>query len=203
VESAKNVTFGKPILHYSSPLNVLDIGGKDGKRCRESYPSDNITVVDLVNGWDIMRKGLPDGDWDILFANHIIEHVSSPDFFLQECRRVMSRKTVLEIGTPNLTAWFNRILFLFGYVPHSVELSRFFNVGKPFNWGSEQLGGHVYVYSVPAILDLLKHYGFKLISVVGESSTFPCNKIISYSDKILTKLNHNLASAVRIKCMLS
>lgn len=186
----------------SSSKKVLDVGGGDGSRARKHFPDDNITVLDLKNGWDVMKMGLPYGDWNVIFMNHVIEHVSDPDFLLDECYKVMDKTTILEIGTPNLTAWFNRIFFLFGYVPHSVELSKRYGLGKPFDWDNEPLGGHVYVYTVPAIVKLLKLHGFRNITVFGESSTYPCSPIIRFVDKLLTNLSPTLASAVRIRCTL-
>lgn len=184
-------------------FNVLDVGGKDGTRARnEFYPGSDVTVCDLKSGWDVMEKGLPEGDWDVILANHFIEHISNPDFFLEECSRVMGPQTILDIGTPNLAAWFNRILFIFGYVPHSVELSTIFNVGKAFDWDKEELGGHIYVYTVPALLQLLKHHGFKIISVAGEASTYPGPFPARFIDKILTKISPALASAFRVKCTI-
>ena len=182
-------------------MKILDVGGGDGTRCRSHYPDADITVLDIIHGYDIMKEGLPEGDWNIIFANHIIEHVTDPDYFLEECRRVMKSLTILEIGTPNLAAWFNRGLFLFGYVPHSVELSKRFNVGKAFDWNKEALGSHRFIYTVPALLQLLRHYMLKPISVVGEASTFPTHPLISAMDKILTKWSPNLASAMRIRCV--
>ena len=184
-------------------LKVLDVGGNDGVRAKEEfYPDSDVTVLDLKNGWDVMKFGLPFGDWDILLANHFIEHISDPDYFLEECKRAMNSRTILDIGTPNLAAWFNRLLFLAGYVPHSVELSKKFNVGKPFDWGKEQLGGHIYVYTVPALIQLLKAHGFKILSVAGEPSTFPCQLFHHLVDGIITKLSPTLASAFRVKCTL-
>lgn len=183
-------------------LKVLDIGGKDGNRCASHYPDADITILDLIHGYDIMKLGLPKEDWDILFANHIIEHVSDPDFLLDECKRVMGFETILEIGTPNLAAWYNRLLFLVGYVPNHVELSKRWNVGKPFNWGNVPLGGHIYVYTVPALVSLLKHHGFKDIKVFGESSTFPCNIGIKMVDNVLTKISPTFASAFRVRCTI-
>lgn len=183
-------------------LNVLDIGGGDGSRCQKHYPNANIRVLDLINGWDVMKRGLPDGDWDVIFANHIIEHVSDPDYLLLECKRVMNGSTILEIGTPNLTAWYNRILFLFGYVPNHVELSKHFNVGKPFDWGDVPLGGHVHVFTIPALVELLNKYRFNIISVDGELSTYSDNPVIKAVDWTFTKLNRNFASAARIRCRL-
>lgn len=181
---------------------ILDVGGGDGSRCQRHYPDADITILDLIHGYDVMKDGLPEDDWDIIFANHSIEHFFNPDFFLRECRRVMKSHTILEIGTPNLTAWFNRILFLFGYVPHSVELSKVFNVGKPFDWNKEKLGGHTFVYTVPALLQLLEHYGFKVTSIEGEASTFPANPLIMAVDKLLTRISPSFASAFRVKCTL-
>ena len=182
---------------------VLDVGGKDGRRAREEfYPGSEVTVVDLENGWDVMEDGLPRGDWDIILANHFIEHVSNPDLFLEECRNTMGPNTILDIGTPNLAAWFNRILFLFGYVPHSVELSTKFNVGKAFYWNEEELGGHIYVYTPTALRQLLRWHGFRILSIEGEQSTYNCHPIISSVDRLATKISPSLASAFRIKCTL-
>ena len=191
-------TFG-----LTSKKRVLDVGGKDGCRARtEFYPASEVTVVDLENGWDVMEEGLPRGEWDVILANHFIEHVSNPDYFLDECRQVMQSHTILDIGTPNLTAWFNRVLFLFGYVPHSMELSTRFNVGKAFNWNKEGLGGHIYVYTVPALKELLALHGFKILSVDGEPSSYPVGPLVSMVDHVFTKMSPSLASAFRIKCTI-
>ena len=184
-------------------IQVLDVGGKDGLRARnEFYPGSNVTVIDLEFGWDVMEEGLPKGDWDVILANHSLEHFSNPDLFLEECKAVMSPRTVLDIGTPNLAAWFNRILFLFGYVPHSMELSTKYNVGKAFGWNEEDLGGHIYVYTVPALKQLLVKHGFKIKSVKGEPSTYPCNRFLTAVDRFLTAASPSFASAFRIKCTI-
>lgn len=183
-------------------MKILDVGGGDGLRAKnEFYPGSEVTVLDLKHGYDVMQLGLPKGDWDIILANHFIEHIPDPDFFLRECKRVMNYRTILDIGTPNLCAWFNRFLFLFGYVPHSVELSKRFNVGKAFNWNEEELGGHIYVYNLKGIIQLLKHY-FKVISVKGERSTYPCPAPLRLTDWLMTALSPDLSSAFRIKCTL-
>ena len=188
---------------FKQPLRVLDVGGKDGSRARtEFYPGADVTVVDLENGWDVMEDGLPNGDWDVILANHSIEHFSNPDHFLEECKRIMKPGTILNIGTPNLAAWFNRILFLAGYVPHSMELSTRYNVGKAFNWNQEELGGHIYVYSVSALSALLRHHGFTITSVAGEYSTYPSNSVVRFVDRMATGLSPSLASAFRIKCTI-
>lgn len=199
-------TSGKSIQIFSmvgKKMNVLDVGGKDGMRARyEFYPGSDVTVADLNFGWDVMLYGLPEGNWDVILANHFIEHIPDPDYFLDECKRVMRPHTILDIGTPNLAAWFNRILFLAGYVPHSVELSKRHNVGKAFDWNDEGLGGHLYVFTVPALIQLLQKHGFKIVSVRGEASTYPTSGVVGWIDKGLTLLSPAFASAFRIKCTL-
>ena len=179
-------------------LRVLDVGGGDGHRAREEfYPGAEVTTLDLQTGWDVMDAGLPDGTWDSLLLNHIIEHVSSPDYLLEECYRVMDEWSVLNIGTPNLAAWFNRAFFLFGYVPHSMELSTQVNVGKWGPWNQEGIGGHRYVYTLPALTQLLEFHGFKVYLARGEASTYPCPAPIRWLDRQLTR-RASLASALRV-----
>lgn len=201
--SARIVMYGNNILMSSSNgRNLLDVGGNDGKRAQEMYPSYRIRVVDIKVGWDVLLKGLPSGNWDVILANHFIEHFIDPDVFLRECKRVMQPHTLLDIGTPNLAAWFNRATFLFGYLPHSYELSYEHNIGRPFNWNNEPLGGHLRVFTVPALVQLLRIHKFKIRSIEGEYSTYPCNRLLRYLDRVMTNISPSLASAFRIKCTL-
>ena len=186
----------------SIQLKVLDIGGNDGKRAYEFYAASEVTCLDIKTGWDVMKKRLPKGDWDILLANHFIEHIDDPDFFLEECRKVMSKDTILDIGTPNLNSWYNRLFFFAGYLPNSYEISYRKGYGKPFDWNKHEVGGHIRVMNVPSLKEMLEDHGFKIISVEGEHSTFPCSIWIKALDRFLTFLSPNLASAFRVKCKL-
>lgn len=181
-----------------TPLRVLDIGGGDGMRARAAFPGAEVVCIDKREGWDVRYRGLPPGPWDVLYAHHVVEHLEDVDAFLDECQRVMGAHTVLNVGMPNLAAWFNRLFFLFGYVPHSMELSTRYNVGKPFGWNMEELGGHLRVFTVPAFCQLLTHHGFTVEKVVGEASNFPCPAPVRWVDAVLTKLSPGLASAFRV-----
>ena len=181
------------------PKNILDVGGNDGVRSRLAYPNDKITVIDKKYGWDIKDRGLPYGDWDIILVNHLIEHLDDPDQFLRDVKKVMTKNTILEISTPNLCAWFNRVLFLFGWLPHSYEVSYEHNVGKCFGWNNERVGGHLRVFSVRALIELLGKHGFKILDVRGEPSTYPCHAVIKTIDKVLSRWAP-FASAFRVRC---
>ena len=202
-ESVVNVTFGNNTrTSFSiSKRRILDIGCGKSDIVHDYYPDSEVTGIDKKWGWDAL-KGLPPGEWDVLFANHIIEHLHDPDLFLENCKKVMGKNTVLDIGTPNLTAWFNRALFLFGYVPHSYELSYRKGYGRAFDWNKEEMGGHLRVFTVDALLDMLKDHGFEIIGCVGEKSYFPCNFIIRFVDFLMTKASPKMASMFRVKCRL-
>ena len=181
-------------------MRVLDIGGNDGKRSREAYPRADITMLDKKSGFDVEKEELPQGEWNIILANHIIEHLKDPDEFIDKCCKIMNYYTVLEISTPNMCAWFNRILFLLGYLPHSYEVSSRYNVGKAFDWGKERLGGHLRLFTPQALIQLLRFHGLRTISLEGECSVYDCHPLILQIDKLLT-LNPNLASAFRVRAM--
>ena len=182
-------------------VRVMDIGGNDGHRALWEYPGCSLTVVDAKYGWDITEKDLPTGKWDVLLVNHLIEHLDDPDQFLRSCKKVMTKLTVLDISTPNLCAWFNRILFLFGWVPHSYELSYEHNLGKPFGWNKEAIGGHLRIFSVRALTQLLEKHGFKVLSVNGDKSTYRCFFLIRWVDRLLSCVP-SMASTFRVKCVL-
>lgn len=181
---------------------VLDVGCGGSTIVSSFYPSHKVTKIDKKTGWDVLKEGLPRGKWDVIFANHIIEHLDDPDLFLRYCKRVMGKNTVLDIGTPNLCAWFNRILFLFGYLPHSYEVSYDKGYGRAFDWNNEVMGGHIRVFNVPSLVQMLKDHGFKILSVKGEESLYKTNAVIRYIDKFLTWLSPTLASSFRVKCTL-
>ena len=203
-EFARSAMFGRNI--QMSSLNgkrqkVLDVGSGTSRRVYDFYPDADVTGLDKTSGWDIMELGLPIGNWDVIFANHVIEHLDDPDFFLDEAKAIMNEKTVLDIGTPNLCAWFNRILFLFGYLPHSYEVSYRKCYGRAFNWNQEETGGHVRVFSVPALIQMLYDHQFKIRSVIGEASFYPCALPITLFDRFISHVP-SFASSFRILCTL-
>lgn len=180
-------------------FKVLDIGGNDGLVARKLYPDAEIEILDLKYGWDVMKQGLPHGEWDIILANHFMEHIDDPDFFLDMCKDIMSHFATLEIAMPNLNSWYNRIFFFLNYLPQSYEISYRKIYGRFIKDGTAP-GGHIRVMNIPSTIQLLKEHGFKIISVQGEASNR--TGLIGLLDKLMTKLNINFSSAFRIKCTI-
>ena len=180
-------------------MKVLDVGGKNGLNARAYFPDAEIRVVDKSMGWDVMKMGLPDGDWDVIFASHFIEHIIDPDFFLDECKRVMMPDTTLEIDTPNLAAWFNRILLLLGYQPHFTEVSTRYDVGKLRLGREEKVGGHLRLFTLRALRELLRRHGFTVKSVVGKPLGYSLPPVIKQVDQLFSMIP-STAAELRVKC---
>lgn len=147
-------------------------------------------VADLSKGIPVGNRG---GDvlFDLIIANEIIEHLNSPDLFLKECRRLLKKNGLLIIGTPNLSFWLNRVLFIFGIYPIFLEASteRKIGMGKLSGtaYGNQPVG-HVHVFNLNAIRDILKMNEFSIEKIIGTPIPFeapglkPLNRVYEIVD---------------------
>ena len=69
--------------------------------------------------------GLPltDSSVDVVIMSELIEHLVDPDGTLDEAWRVLRPGGTLLLSTPNLAAWYNRVLLRFGIQPLFTEVS--------------------------------------------------------------------------------
>ena len=94
----------------------------------------------------------------------------------------MNNKTIIKPGkkgglfiitTPNLASWFNRIIFLFGFQPFYTEISiKDKTLGLKFTRGltkNRETVGHIRVFTLKGLIDLLEYYKFKIVSIKGGS----------------------------------
>lgn len=181
---------------------VLDAGcgdGEIGKLLKERMRVDVYGIDISKKGVAIARKkGLkakvadmskkipyPTGSFDLVISSATIEHVLNPDGFLCEIYRVLKPGGIALISTPNLAFWFNRILLLIGLYPLFLEASTEAKVGygryKRFFYSS-QLVGHIHVFTLPALKELLEYHKFKITRVFGGTVDFvtPASKIITF-----------------------
>ncbi len=195
--------------------NVLDAGcgiGILGKFIKEYYSStvygidmDKASVeIAKANGEKVTR-GTLEGHWpykdnffDYVISVQVLEHLINPDNFLSESRRVLKENGILVISTPNLAAWFNRLIFLFGYQPFFLEAStQDKTIGLKFTrrlTKNRQPLGHVRVFTLYALDDLLKLHKFKVLETRGGEVNYlpqymkPFDKLFSYIPSLATDL---------------
>jgi SAM-dependent methyltransferase len=100
---------------------------------------------------------------DAVIMSELIEHLVDTDTALDEAHRVLKPGGSLLLSTPNLAAWYNRGLLLFGVQPVFSEVSLRGVYGRP----GSQVAGHLHMFTRRALTGLLAARGFADIAVAG------------------------------------
>jgi SAM-dependent methyltransferase len=175
---------------FQKESTVLDVGCGSGELGREIGRQFGSRVAGIdrneiaisrarENGLEA-TKGDLDGPWpyldssfDVIIGAEIIEHVVNPDNLLREAHRLLKPSGYLVLTTPNLGAWFNRIIFLFGYQPFFAEVSTVDKtIGLSFTrrlTPNRQPVGHIRCFTLKALREIVLFYGFKIILVRGSA----------------------------------
>ncbi len=162
--------------------HVLDIGAGGGAStvsAQSVLPSACFTGLDIstaANDWYRKRTGaaallasldndLPvaDANVDAVICDDVIEHLVDPDHAAREMRRVLRPGGHLFLTTPNLAAWFNRVLLLFGAQPLFSEVS----LEKVFGRMGTDIVGHLRLYTKRALRQFLEYHGFEIVRLDG------------------------------------
>jgi hypothetical protein len=80
-----------------------------------------------------------------------------------ESRRVLAPGGTLLLSTPNLAAWYNRVLLAAGVQPVFTEVSLHGIYGRP----GHEVVGHLRVFTRRALVGLLDANGFVGIAITG------------------------------------
>lgn len=156
---------------------------------KKKNPSLEFKKIDLEHQWK-----LKENSFDFIYAAEILEHVHDPDSFLIETNRVLKRSGLAVITMPNLHAWFNRLIFPLGIQPIFYETSTqstLIGSGILKKMKNNTIPvGHVRIFGIHAIQDLLSAYGFEIIKIKGTvfDSGFKNYKPILYIDKLFSIL---------------
>jgi ubiquinone/menaquinone biosynthesis C-methylase UbiE len=173
------------------PARVLDIGCGDGtflERLAARIADPAVSFVGVDYSEHQLAKAarlpfefhacdlgegipLPDQSVEVVHAAEIIEHLYDPDLLIEECARVLRPGGHLVVTTPNLQAWFNRVLFLIGIQPLFHETSsRSTEVGagavRRFKRDTRPVG-HLRLFNRTALVDLVRREGFTNVAVRG------------------------------------
>ncbi|HKW44510.1 MAG TPA: class I SAM-dependent methyltransferase [Candidatus Eremiobacteraceae bacterium] len=171
-----------------APRRVLDIGCargfllgqlKDrlpGIECFGLELSSSLAAMSRADGITVFEQDiaagvpLPSDSLDVVVMGEVIEHVFDPDACLEEIRRLLKPSGHVIVTTPNLAAWYNRIMLLFGMQPIFTETSTRKKYGHGFaalGQGSVETQGHLKLFTLGALRELLDDVGYAVERVSG------------------------------------
>lgn len=179
-------TFSNNVYGFDINPEAVNAAQKNGIKAR---------LGDVEKKWDY-----PDNYFDVVIASHIIEHVVNPDQLILEAKRVLKKGGLFIVATPNLAAWFNRILLLFGVQPFFTEVSTVDKtLGLKFTRKLTLLRsplGHLRIFTSGSLKDILQLHGFKILKTAGaEFLAFPF--ILRFIDRLFSH-TFSLASNIII-----
>jgi 2-polyprenyl-3-methyl-5-hydroxy-6-metoxy-1,4-benzoquinol methylase len=181
------------ILKYSSPLTqvpklrIVDLGCGDGRAAQKmmdvlgvhGLSIDKLFAVDInptlkgsdkveVIKSDLNNLGLQlqDNSVHVIYSLETIEHLINPYIFVKEVHRMLVKNGIFVITTPNILAWYNRILFPLGSLPIHYEVTEAKNYGRLIAKDGATVG-HVRVFSPRAFKELLRDNGFSILETKG------------------------------------
>jgi len=165
-------------------IDITDSGVSEAKKLGIIATKLNIDETDLP---------YENNYFDCILAGELIEHLFDPDHFLTEVYRVIKKNGSLVITTPNLASWHNRIAILLGYQPHYSEVSTKYNVGKLLATNKHDVSGHIRLFTLRALRELLEIYKFRIARVFGYGTNF-------FLDKYIFNFFPSLSTGLIIMC---
>jgi SAM-dependent methyltransferase len=176
------------LLAGRSGSSLLDLGTSDGaftQRLADRMGAGRVAGVELIEdharaararGIDVrtadLDEGLPfeDGEFEVVHANQVIEHVRRTDRFVREVRRVLAPRGLACISTNNLSSWHNVASLALGLQPMPLHVSDELIVGNPLNpedGQPHQDAGrtHLRLFTARALRELCQLHGLEPVRV--------------------------------------
>ena len=190
-------------INHKEKKKILDIGCGDGsfiikfkKHCETFGVDISWNAIKMakevgINAYhvDVSSEKLPFQDeyFDIIYMGDVIEHLTNPDFAINEVIRVTKTNGFLVLSTPNLAWWLNRLLLLLGMQPLFSEVSTVKTFGRgPRSYDFFPVG-HLRLFTYKALKEFLTYYHLKIVRAEGAHyDALP--KILSNIDKVFSKI---------------
>jgi 2-polyprenyl-3-methyl-5-hydroxy-6-metoxy-1,4-benzoquinol methylase len=140
------------------------------------------------------RDAYPPGFFDFIFAGEVIEHLQRTDNLVEQSLLHLKGGGYLIVTTPNLAAWYERVLLLFGMLPVMCEVSdrnRVFGRRRVYRLMGKTESrpvGHLRLFTPAALRELCEYHGFECVEHSGYwTLDFFLNRWISRADRNLAQ----------------
>lgn len=158
----------KSLLREQWDIRLARIVGVDLVRSPGDIISELGSHAEFVEQ-SVDGTALPfaDESFDVVFCNHVLEHVFQTEFVVREMRRVLRPDGVCVISVPNLASWVNRVALLFAGQPLGTEVgSESIMYGFWPSLFKRRLAafhpaGHIRDFTPRALADLCRGAGFR------------------------------------------
>jgi 2-polyprenyl-3-methyl-5-hydroxy-6-metoxy-1,4-benzoquinol methylase len=152
----------------------------------DMFPQVSTLPNTIVIKHDLNQPNVPIKDKTInfVFSLETIEHLTNTYTFVKEISRILVEDGIVLINTPNLLAWYNRIIFPLGGLPIHYEVNEI-----PIRYEADEIpthdesvhfkkygrliarrgpiASHIRVFSPKALSELLEEHGLHVLEVKG------------------------------------
>lgn len=151
-------------------VKQVQAAGVDLVRSPGNYFSEVCDDFQFVEQ-NLDGKPLPfkDQSFDFVCCNQVLEHVFETEKLVREFRRVIQPHGLCVISVPNLSAWVNRLFFLFAGQPLGSELGTekitygFWPTFLQPKLERFKPSGHIRDFTPRGLRDLTRHCGFDTV----------------------------------------
>jgi SAM-dependent methyltransferase len=137
--------------------------------CEATSDRVEVRFLDIGGPWD----AYPCEFFDFIFAGEVIEHLNTTDNLVRESLLHLKSGGYFIVTTPNLAAWYERILLLLGILPVMCEVSDCSRVfGKRLLYRimgktESRPVGHLRLFTGAALRELCEYHGFQYVQHRG------------------------------------
>jgi 2-polyprenyl-3-methyl-5-hydroxy-6-metoxy-1,4-benzoquinol methylase len=136
-----------------------------GQRALASCQAQGLTATDNLNDFD-------SSSFDVVFLNHVFEHIAEQPDILRTCRRLLGKRGKLFIAVPNLAGMRARLSFHF--------LSRHFNIDER----CRAFPIHLFYFTPRTLTQMLDKNGLHVVAL--ETFGFGMDEFVNRPDPTLT-----------------